>query len=168
LASSVLSTFLLAAASCGPKASGPGDDGGTTPPQACTEIGCQDGLLIRVTPTEAWPHGAYTFTVEADAKTTTCTGSLPLPACGTPGLTCDGPGVTIGESGCALDPAQHAFADIMFEATPTSVTVGVDLDGRTIASQTFTPEYQTVQPNGPGCDPICTNASVELPLTFDE
>lgn len=152
---------------CAAKSSVPGDDETTTPPDGCTEIGCQDGLIVRVTPMEAWPHGEYRFDIEVDGEAISCTGSLPLPECGTSGHTCDGTGLVLTESGCALDPSQHAFGDIMFSSTPSSVSIDVELDEQAVGSGSWTPEYQTVQPNGPDCEPTCTNAAVDLPLTFD-
>jgi hypothetical protein len=156
-------------AACGPKPGTPVDTATSTPTsdgQACTEIGCEDGLLIRVTPTEGWPHGSYRFAIAHDGITTNCEGTLPLPACETRAMTCDRDEPTIVESGCALDPAAHAFGDIMFSSTPALIGVEVYLDARSVGSGRFTPEYQTTQPNGSECEPVCTNASVELPLTF--
>jgi hypothetical protein len=158
---------LLLAGGCASKSDGPAPGGSSEPTQAgCTEIGCQDGLLVRVTPTSAWPSGEYTFTIEADSGTTVCTGSLPLPACETRAISCDGNDVQVTESGCALEPSQHAFGDLMFTSAPASLTVTVTRDGQQVGSRSWTPEYQTVQPNGPGCEPTCTNATVELALTF--
>lgn len=135
--------------------------------RSCTEIGCQDGLLVSVAPAEAWPHGSYRFVVVHDGTTTICTGALPLPACETRALSCDGEGVEIVESGCALEASQHAFGDIRLSSTPASITVTVERDGQPIASQSWTPEYKTLQPNGPGCEPTCTSATVELQLAFE-
>ena len=137
------------------------------PNGACTAIGCHDGLVVSVTPTSSWPHGEYRFTIEADGKTTTCTGRLPLPDCDTRALTCDDDDVSIGESGCALPATDHAFSDIVLPSGPASVTVTIELDGQALATQAWTPAYQTVQPNGPGCPPTCTNAAVGLDLQFD-
>jgi hypothetical protein len=75
--------------------------------------------------------------------------------------------VTIGESGCALPPAEHAFSDIMFASSPASVTVSIDHDGQRVGSQTYAPSYQTVHPNGPECEPTCTNATESLALQLD-
>jgi hypothetical protein len=148
--------------------SGPSDGSTSTPTGGgCTQIGCEDGLTIRVTPTDAWPHGAYRFVVEHDGATTTCEGVLPLPPCEQRAISCDAAEPTIVESGCALEPSAHAFGDIVFGTSPPSVAVQVLLDDRSVGSGTWTPTYQTVQPNGPGCEPICTNAAVDLALSFD-
>jgi hypothetical protein len=162
----VVGTVVLCALGCTAK-SGAGDEMSTpTSGEACTDIGCMDGLLIQVTPIEAWPHGDYLFSIEHDGTTTTCEGSLPLPACETRAISCDGSEPLITESGCALDPAAHAFGDIMFTTTPAAVTVEVSIDGETVGTGSFDPEYQTIQPNGPGCEPICTTAAVDLALSF--
>lgn len=141
--------------------------GGALPEHACTEIGCSDGLVVRVTPAAPWPQGAYRFVVEADGVTTTCTGTLPLGGCATRAITCDREGVSITESGCALPPSAHGFGDVVLPGTPASIRIQVQRDGETVGEQTFTPAYQTSQPNGPGCPPICTNASVELTLSLE-
>ncbi len=97
----------------------------------------------------------------------TCSGSLPLPDCSTRALSCDREGVvTITESGCALPPNEHALGDLHLSGAPASVTVEIFRDESTIARETFTPTYQTVQPNGPGCEPTCTQAQVDLALGF--
>jgi hypothetical protein len=134
------------------------------PTAECTEIGCHDGLVVTVSPARAWPHGAYRFIIEADGREITCSGSLPLPECSTRAITCDGDGVVIGESGCALSPTEHAFSDIVFSTNPETVTISIERDDEIIATQTWTPVYQTVQPNGPDCPPTCTNAAVSLDL----
>ena len=133
----------------------------------CTAAGCSDGLVVRVTPAAPWPQGAYRFVIEADGVTTTCTGTLPLGGCATRAITCDREGVSITESGCALPPSAHGFGDLTLPGTPESIRIQVQRDGETVGDQTFTPAYQTSQPNGPSCPPVCTNASVELALSLE-
>jgi hypothetical protein len=136
--------------------------------RACTEIGCENGLTVHVTPAARWPHGAYRFVVEADGMSVTCSGSLPLSDCATRALACDREGVvTITESGCALPPNEHALGDLHLPGAPASVTVEIFRDEGTIARETFAPTYRTIQPNGPGCEPTCTQARVDLTLSFE-
>lgn len=147
--------------------------GGTNTPDAsssgsgvCTTIGCVDGLTVRFDPATTWKHGKYVFSLEADGVTQTCTGTLPLPPCGpTGGLSCTADIATIGESGCALPPAQHGFADIHFRSGPSKVAIRIERDGVSLANATLAPAYQTVQPNGPSCGPICRQASASIALT---
>ena len=139
----------------------PGGDASPPTGRACTAIGCQDGLLIRVLPAEAWPHGQYRFDIEQDGGRVVCTGTLPLPPCGVQAMVCDAPGPMIVESGCALPPA-------VFRTTPAAVAIVVTHDGQPVGAGRWRPVYQTIQPNGPGCEPICKNAAVELVLAFED
>jgi len=164
---SVVGALALAAASglCGcsddesspprprPDGDGPGD--------ACTAIGCDDGLTIQFSVSEP---GAYLFNIVADGATISCSATLPFPDCSSPGSTCGDPRVQLAASGCALAPAEHSLEGLFMSGmVPESVSVLATRDGVEIASQTFTPAYQTTAPNGEECGPICTNASVSLP-----
>jgi hypothetical protein len=163
--SSSLVVVLTLLASCAMHSASEVDSG--SEPMGCTDIGCHDGLVVSVLPTSSWPHGAYRFTIEADETTTICTGALPLPDCNTRAITCDADEPMITESGCALSESTHAFGDIVFSSTPASVAIAVTLDDDPIATETWTPTYQTFEPNGPGCPPKCTSAAVTLDLSFD-
>lgn len=127
-------------------------------------IGCVNGFAL-TTKAEAWPAGSYRFVVKLDEKTVTCEGSLPLPACDKGlSLKCDGEGVMIGESGCALPAEQHGYSDIHLDGEPAAVNVSVERDGEVVTSQDFTPEYKTLYPNGESCGPVCKQATGTLVL----
>lgn len=130
---------------------------------ACTEMGCEDGLEVAFSLTEP---GSYTVEVIADGQLTTCSGTLPLPACDAPsGPTCSSPDVLLGASGCALPEAQHALGGIsLLGKHPAMVEVVVERDGTELGRQTFTPSYVRLAPNGEECGPICNRASVDLSL----
>jgi hypothetical protein len=70
--------------------------------------------------------------------------------------------VRIGESGCAMPPATHAFSDIVLNDNPARVSVVIRHDGRELLRETLSPVYQSSQPNGPGCPPICVSAHSAL------
>jgi hypothetical protein len=70
----------------------------------------------------------------------------------------------IGESGCALPASAHGFSDIRFTSSPAKVTIRVERDGQVLAKESFTPAYRTSEPNGPGCGPVCKQASATLAL----
>lgn len=131
-------------------------------PLACTEIGCVDGLTLRVAPDYRWPPGNYVFGLKIDGRAVTCQGKLPLNPCDMPSLTCDGEGVTITESGCALPPEAQGFGDIQIESGPRQVAISITRDGQTLVEKTVTPAYRTGRPNGPRCAPECRQASVPL------
>lgn len=164
----ILAAAVVVASACSPERGGSSGAGEVPPPgRACTQIGCQDGLVVQVRPAEAWPHGEYRFDIEHDGARVVCTGTLPLPPCELRALRCDAPQPSIVESGCALEPAAHAFGDVVFSTTPSTVAVVVRHDGKLVGSGRWSPVYQQSQPNGPGCEPVCTNATVELTLAFD-
>lgn len=146
------------------KSDGGGKSPGSNPPRACTEMGCLDGLRIELK-SDAWPDGVYRFEVEADGASIVCQGSLPLPACGTAAITCDQGGVIVGESGCALPPAQHSFSELIFEGAPERVSLNVEHEGAIRVTHEVQPEYRTVTPNGPDCEPTCTQASLVLEIS---
>jgi hypothetical protein len=132
---------------------------------ACTTIGCVDGFAVEFTPNAGWPAGDYEFALVLDGDTTTCTGALPLPACGTSALTCTPASdrIMISESGCALAADAHGFAGFQINPpNPTAVNLTISRDGSVLVEQSWNPEYQTSQPNGPGCAPTCTSARDEL------
>ncbi len=131
-------------------------------PVACTEIGCVDGLVLNVAPDYHWAPGDYVFAFKIDGQPQTCRGSLPLKPCGEPSVICDGSGVMITESGCALPPDAHGFGTITLANGPAQVDVTITHNGQTLVQKTITPTYKTSRPNGPQCEPQCRQASVEL------
>jgi len=131
---------------------------------ACTRMGCMNGLYMQVNPQMKWPHGQYRFVIRMDGKTVTCQGALPLHGCETNSITCDGEGVRITESGCAMPPETHGFGDIEVETYPTQVSVRIERDGKTLIDQSFAPAYKGFYANGPQCGPACCSASLDLPL----
>lgn len=169
--SRILSTILLAPAALLLAIVAPGCASPKPPPQACTEIGCSDGLTVALSPSSGWRAGMYRFEIDVDGQVTTCEGSLPLRACSAgPSLRCTPAGdrVSIGESGCALPPEQHGFSELRVGAPPArSVKVTVTRDGAKLVEQTLAPQYRTVQPNGPSCPPICRQASETLVIPAD-
>ena len=137
-------------------------------PRVCTDIGCADGLQVAFSPNSGWQPGQYRFVIDVDGQVTTCEGSLPLRSCDAgPSLQCTPAGdrIGVGESGCALPPEQHGFSDLRVGGSPAqSVTVTVSRDGAELVKKTLAPEYKTSQPNGPGCEPVCHNASEALAI----
>jgi hypothetical protein len=94
-----------------------------------------------------------------------CEGSVPLKNCGEPNITCSKPDIVqIMESGCALPKDAHGFGDIFLMTAPKDVKVEIARDGKSLLSEHFTPTYITSQPNGEGCEPVCTQAATPLTL----
>jgi len=136
----------------------------SSPGHACTDIGCVDGLHVTLAPSGGlWTKGHYTFEITTPLGTTTCEGALPLPACEAGrALSCSGPPVSIGESGCALPPDQHGFASIDLASGPADVTIVIRKDGAELVRKSITPGYRVTSPNGPDCEPTCRQASDTL------
>ncbi len=129
---------------------------------ACTEMGCTDGFTIDVPPDYKWPFGAYTFTFMVVGKTTVCKGSLPLKDCESRSITCDKPGITIMESGCALPPESQGFGMITLDSFPRTLDLKIEHDGEIVVQRSFNPVYTDMVPNGAQCEPKCRQATVRL------
>lgn len=131
---------------------------------ACTQIGCEDGLAIRVPHNYAWQPGLYGFDFVIDGKPLVCRGALPLPRCGMGAMTCSGGDVMITESGCALLHESHGFGDIWVRSGPKEISLKVTYNGKPVAQQKWTPMYKMHRPNGPYCGPVCRQANVTLEM----
>lgn len=137
---------------CTGGAGGGGGGGGAGGSIGCTEIGCEDGFTLTLEAGNGtFTPGEYTINTDIDGVTDTCA-------------------ITIGamvDSTCnALINLQSMpnQIDILFGGTPMSVGVVVSLDGMEIHNETYTPMYMEVQPNGPGCPPICQEAGAVVTL----
>jgi hypothetical protein len=162
--------WTMGCASAAPPADGPPADG-ADPPGACTSLGCESGFRLETSQVTGdgpsprpWPHGAYRVTASVDGQEAVCEGELPLPSCDAgPALRCTGAPMTVEESGCALDPAEHGFGALRFGDTGVkTVDVRVERDGVVVARGSFAPVYRTLQPNGPRCEPTCESAEDTL------
>lgn len=131
----------------------------------CTEMGCVDGLTLQVDPNYKWQPGKYAFDFVLDGKRVHCDGVLPLKSCEQESVVCSSKQkVMITQNGCALPPEAQGFGDINLGDNPASVSVKITRNGQTIADGALNPLYRTTQPNGPGCEPVCKQATVPLPL----
>ena len=102
------------------------------PPQVCTKIGCESGLRVELGGAPAGP-----FRVEVQAAGGGAARVFECPA----GQRCE----------------IAFFADF----TPEEATIRVTAGGRTTA-RTVRPTYERVQPNGPGCPPVCRQGRVRV------
>jgi hypothetical protein len=139
----------------------------------CTLIGCEDGYRVDLKPDSGWPAGEYRFLIDSDDAHVECRASVPLPACGVAAVSCEPRGVvTIAESGCALPANAQGFPRISFERgrrprrVRLSIVRSVGGTERVIASTELLPRFETVQPNGPKCPPVCTQARDSLTVGF--
>ncbi len=101
---------------------------------ACTLIGCVDGVQVNWSGASSADRGK---------------------------LTADG--VTVNFD-CAASSAEYTCnpAGILFRGRPARLSVEVTSAAGT-RTASFTPQYVQSRPNGPGCDPVCNNATVTVP-----
>lgn len=130
---------------------------------SCTEIGCVNGFTVALQRT-AWPAGSYSVLVQLDGTTQVlCIATLPF-ATTSSGGTCNAQNVRLGTSGQMLPAAQQGLTDVHIDGTPKTVRIEVKRDGQVELSADLTPSYLTSTPNGPKCDPVCTQASAQLAI----
>lgn len=135
--------------------------------KACTQMWCQEGLTVNLK-ADTWPAGSYEFVVRADDRTVTCKSSLPFKGC-EGNTVCDGKGVMIGESGCALPPEAHGFYAIILPSIPDDIKLTVTHEsGKTFSYQTPV-DKKCFFPNGEGCDPKpCCSAASDFALDWKD
>lgn len=149
-------TALLATTGC--EALGSDPPGGA----ACTLIGCQDGLQVQLQRSGPWPAGDYTAQVTLDNQPpVSCTVSLPF-ASVTASATCSSTDVQLQTAGQALATDQHALTGLWIRTTPAKVRLVLQHNAVTLLDQTLQPTYQTSRPNGPDCEPECTQATASV------
>lgn len=116
----------------------------------CTEIGCSDSYDADFSPALT-AQGDYVFTLDIDGEITTCIMALPLVET----ESCDAP-LQITRSGSALPESEHSLPSFtILETGFESYTLTIELDGVELVSWTEEPEWELVQPNGEGCEPVC-------------
>jgi hypothetical protein len=149
-----LALLTLACSETDAPAGDPTDSGSVL---GCTEIGCSDGFAGTFSP-ELEEQGSYLFTLDLDGVRSTCTVTLPIIA----SESCDGP-LQISRSGSALPESEHSLPGFMiFSSDFSTYTLTIERDGVEILSWTEEPEWETYQPNGEGCEPICESAGSTL------
>ena len=151
--------------------------GGDSAPKACTLIGCADNFTASAQRADgSIPDGAHRIEVLADGTTLKCAFTLPLATCGggTAQPTCDA-GLTVtvvpaqiciqtqGDSGtsstCNAIPGKFVET-VTLPGAPGQVHVWQYVDDVPILDVAVAPQYQDSRPNGPGCPPVCRQASV--------
>lgn len=118
--------------------------------RSCSEAGCIDGVEVRLaSPLDG--AQALSVVVRPDAETIECDYSESL------GVdTCGPKGVWIQTNGGSVD------GFILHAKHPEQLTFSFDSGGTVLVSETANPSYETQEPNGSDCPPICRNAVVQL------
>jgi hypothetical protein len=146
----------------------------------CSLIGCQDQFHATIANTNgSFPSGTQVLDVTADGVTVSCTFQVP-PATAQPGGSTVAPECPSGlrvfiaqattctptqtgsttSLGC-VPIAGHFFEDVTVSGKPAQLRVRLTVDGAVALDRSETPVYHASQPNGPGCEPICQQASAD-------
>jgi hypothetical protein len=145
--------------------------------KSCTERGCQDQLDIEIKRADgSVPAGQHVIEVTADSVTTTCTldvaGSTAIGSCPSAlsvhvGQEQDCVEMKTGSAvslKCTPIPGRF-FEAVTLSGKPAQVRVRITVDGAVVLDRSLQPTYVATQPNGPGCEPTCHQASIAW--TFD-
>jgi hypothetical protein len=168
----ILGLWLLLSVACGNKgSSSPSRDA-----MLCTDIDCEDLFAAQVfVDAGTVPSGTQTLNVVADGVSMSCTFVFPPDLSNNSGGQCSGAlsvvvqparTCTTGSGDGAVtekcDALSGQFVElILFRGTPQSVQVQQTAGGTIIMDESVTPSYQTNEPNGPGCSPVCEQAAVQ-------
>jgi hypothetical protein len=147
---------------------------------ACTDIGCIDQFHVRVAnPDGSFPAGTHVLEVTtADGVQRSCTFALPpqtvdggailSPLCPTglqvfndPLQTCTTSSSSTSMSQSCAPIAGTVQERITVDGTSATLRLRQTVDGVVVFDRTVMPIYDVSQPNGPGCEPICHQASAE-------
>ena len=121
--------------------------------EACTEIGCADGLTIALQPdADGVTAGSYAVTIDADGTEESC-----MLVISDDPMDCDAGIPCLSESTCnALNLLTDAEPNIaILIGVASEVTVTVQRDEEPAVEVSGQPAYNVDSPNGPGCTPAC-------------
>jgi hypothetical protein len=144
--------------------------------RTCTDAFCESGVSIVVGSAAPLPTGLYRVTVRLDGVETTCRRTLP--DSNDPDMLCNPAGSAAFYFGDGSSPTapggmtQELHVAISGAPRRIELEIGHEVlgvtDERIVASESFTPEYVALAPNGEECGPVCENAELEAaPLVFD-
>jgi len=131
------------------------EDESTNPTKRCTEIGCSDGYALIIQPTNTrFQEGTYEVSMITERMGTySCffRVSNDPTECAS--------GHCVAEENCnAVYMMVSPYPDkisIHYPVITGSIYVKIRKNNETIVQTTFRPVYEFIQPNGPGCPPIC-------------
>jgi len=124
---------------------------------ACTEIGCTSGLSVTLTGNGFFP-GTYYVTWNESTEDDIAESCLFVVENGELGL--DG---ELGTNNCTITNIAAGEVVVLLPILSTpSITVSFQDD--VIGTLTQAVDYETSQPNGPGCEPICMSSGLILPV----
>jgi len=141
--------------------------GGCSGP-ACDEMGCSSALSVEF-PDRDWESGEWTMvTLTEDDEVARCEVELPVGSTGSTECETFGDVVRSAELdkrqvGVHLPAMELMFAARYTDETvpPSTFTIRLRRGGQTVSSHMVDANYDDYRPNGPGCDPLCHQATVQ-------
>lgn len=116
--------------------------------RGCTEIGCSSGLTVRLV-----GNVPDAFTIAAQRP-----GQPPIVAI------CPEGRITVPDREAGASAICQPDGVFFDNFTPEEVEIVVRVGQSNNVSRLVKPTYEKVQPNGPGCPPVCEQAVVEIEL----
>jgi hypothetical protein len=131
----------------------------------CTAAGCFDVVSITLHDAEL-SDGQWEVEVSSPSfGTRVC--ELPIPLVTQADLVCSD-GLYLGLPFQERAPRRLQTVEVLFEGEPpAALTLTFRRDGNEVASAALEPTYDTVRPNGRGCDPTCQVATETFTLSLD-
>jgi hypothetical protein len=113
----------------------------------CTQIACDNQLVVELRREDGRPP-ALAVTVTHDGKSASCLAPGPqdVRLCGE-------------EVTSTIVGGDRAQQVVEIRGTPRTVEIELRDGARLVGRKRFTPQYQQRQPNGPGCPPLCHQAT---------
>jgi hypothetical protein len=142
-------------------------------------MGCADQASLELRPSSGeWIAGDYQLSVTVDGTERRCAFNIPadLPEPKTGRSLCEPalplyiqPETTCTEhrerdsvsQSCTPIPDRY-WASLTLYGTPSALLVVLERDGTRILGESLNIQYQNERPNGPGCEPLCRQASANL------
>ncbi len=164
---------VIVLAACGGSDGTPGNGA-----SICTTIACVDQLVATLHDASGGlPAGKQVLTVTANGATLTCSFTLPRPT-QTTAITCPkGLQVLVQQSQSCVTSGTGQYQTqtctpiagkndelVTVVGSPTTLQVVQTANGVTYLDETTTPTYTTSRPNGPSCEPVCSQAAMDWVL----
>lgn len=127
--------------------------------QTCPEITCMEAFAVELERAGDWDAGQYELEVALEDEVLTCDLTLPPPCDADP--PCAALEDLVVETSACDDPPALFRVGVAQGSEPEAVRVTVRFEDASLASRTFTPEYELSQPGGMGCLPFCSSAEPE-------
>jgi hypothetical protein len=124
----------------------------------CTLVGCSDGFSVSIVRKDGSTFAAGTYSV--DLTTDGVVNHVSCTIRGGYDSSCDGGTTVEAVSG----PGGVVELQVNLAGTPSDVGLSLTVPDGHVATGEWRPTYQTIQPNGPTCDPTCREAHQSLTI----